>query len=156
MKQFNRDFDQYSVTFKLAQGQSGLDNDQLLVDTLQRGVSYQLAVMMTGVPLTNEQRDNGWKWEQWLDQAGRFYRNVVQLHNLRGGREELGFIPPAPIRPASPPEDPDTMDVDLLKETSQHEDNALLCSVRHEEGHWTKPLDTPRRKKDNHALPRNL
>ena len=152
MKQFNRDFDQYSVAFKLAQGQSRLDNDQLLVDALQRGVSYQLAVMMTGVLLTNEQRDNGWKWEQWLDQAGRFYRNVVQLHNLRGRREELGFIPPAPMKPAPPPEDPDAMDVDLLKATSQHEDNALLCSVRHEEGHWTKQLDAPRRKKGNHTL----
>ena len=156
MKQFNGDFDQYSVAFKLAQGQSGLDNDRLLVDALQRGVSYQLAVMMTGVPLTNEQRDNGWKWEQWLNQAGQFYRNMVQLHNLRGGREELGFIPPAPTRPAPPPEDPNAMDVDLLKATSQHEDNALLCSVCHEKGHRTKQQDAPRRKKGNHALPRNL
>ena len=82
MKQFNGDFDQYSVAFRLTQGQSGLNDDQLLVDALQRGVSYQLAVMMTGVPLTDKQRENGWKWEQWLDQAGRFYRNVVQLHNL--------------------------------------------------------------------------
>ena len=82
MKQFNGDFDQYSIAFKLAQGQSRLNDDRFLVDTLQRGVSYQLAVMMTRVPLTNGQRDNGWKWEQWLDQAGRFYRNVVQLHNL--------------------------------------------------------------------------
>ena len=47
------------------------------------------------------------------------------------------------------------MDVDLLKAMSQHEDDALLCSVRHEEGHWTRQLDTPRRKKGNHALPRN-
>ena len=156
MKQFNGDFDQYSITFKLAQGQSGLDDHRFLVDALQRGVSYQLAVMMTGVPLTDKQRDNGWKWEQWLDQAGRFYRNVVQLHNLRGGREELGFNPPAPMRPAPPPEDPNAMDIDLLKATSQHEDDALLCSVRHEEGHWTKQQDVPRRKKGNHALPRNL
>ena len=156
MKQFNGDFDQSSVAFKLAQGQSRLDDDRLLVDALQRGVNYQLAVMMTGVPLTDKQRDNGWKWEQWLDQAGRFYRNVVQLHNLQGRREELGFILLAPTKPASPPEDPDAMDVDLLKATLQHKDNALLCSVRHEEGHWTKQQDTPRRKKGNHALPRNL
>ena len=112
--------------------------------------------MMTGVPQTDKQRDNGWKWEQWLDQAGRFYRNVVQLHNLRGGRKELGFIPPAPTKLTSPSEDPDTMDVDLLNVTSQHEDDALLCSVCHEEGPWTKQQDTPRRKKGNHALPRNL
>ena len=70
MKRFNGDFDLYSVAFKLTQGQSRLDDDQFLVDALQRGVSYQLAVMMTGVPLTDEQRENGWKWEQWLDQAG--------------------------------------------------------------------------------------
>ena len=70
MKQFNGDFDQYSVAFRLAQGQSGLDNDQLLVNALQRGVDHQLAVMMTGVLLSDEQRENGWKWEQWLDQAG--------------------------------------------------------------------------------------
>ena len=112
--------------------------------------------MMTGVPLTNEQRDNGWKWEQWLDQAGRFYRNVVQLHNLQGRGEELGFILSAPTKPASPPEDPNAMDVDLLRATSQHKDDTLLCSVRHEEGPWTMQLDTPRRKKGNHALPRNL
>ena len=48
------------------------------------------------------------------------------------------------------------MDVDLLKATSQHEDDTLLCSVRHEEGPWTKQQDAPRRKKGNHALPRNL
>ena len=48
------------------------------------------------------------------------------------------------------------MDVDLLKTTLQHEDDALLCSVRHEEEHWTKQQDAPRRKKGNHALPRNL
>ena len=112
--------------------------------------------MMTGVPQTDEQRDNGWKWEQWLDQAGQFYRNVVQLHNLRGRREELGFIPPTPIKPAPLPEDPNAMDIDLLKATMQHEDDVLLCSVRHEEGPWTKQQNTPRRKKGNHALPRNL
>ena len=82
MKQFNGDFDQYSVVFRLAQGQSGLNDNALLVDALQRGVSYQLAVMMTRVPLSDEQRENGWKWEEWIDQAGQFYRNVVQLHNL--------------------------------------------------------------------------
>ena len=156
MKQFNRDFDQYSVAFKLAQGQSRLNDDRLLVNALQRGVSYQLAVMMTGVLRTDEQRDNGWKWEQWLDQAGRFYRNVVQLHNLRGRREELGFTPPTPIKPAPLPEDPNAMDIDLLKATMQHEDNVLLCSVYHEEGPWTKQQNAPRRKKGNHALPRNL
>ena len=47
------------------------------------------------------------------------------------------------------------MDVDLLKTTSQHVDDVLLCSVCHEE-HWTKQQNAPRRKKGNHALPRNL
>ena len=112
--------------------------------------------MMTGVLLTDKQKDNGWKWEQWLDQAGRFYRNVVQLHTLQGGKEDLGFIPPTPTKPAPPPEEPDAMDVDLLKATSQHEDYTLLCSVHHEETHWTRQQDAPRRKKGNHALPRNL
>ena len=112
--------------------------------------------MMTRVPLSDEQRENGWKWEEWIDQAGQFYRNVVQLHNLRGGKEDLGFIPLAPLKPESPPEDPDAMDIDLLKATLQHEDDTLLCSVRHEERCWTKQQDAPRRKKGNHALPQNL
>ena len=156
MKQFNGDFNQYSIAFKLAQGHSRLDNDGLLVDTLKRGVSYQLAVMMTRVPLNEEQRENRWKWEEWLDQAGQFYRNVVQLHNLQGRREGLGFIPPAPSKPTPPPVDPYAMDMDFLKTTSQHEDDTLLCSVHHKNTHWTRQLDGPGRNKGNHTLPRNL
>ena len=39
MDQFNRDFDEYSTTFKLAQACCGVDDDSILVDALQRGVT---------------------------------------------------------------------------------------------------------------------
>ena len=35
MDQFNRDFDEYSTAFKLAQARCGVDDDSILVDTLQ-------------------------------------------------------------------------------------------------------------------------
>ena len=75
MDQFNGDFDEYSTAFKLAQACCGVDDDSILVDTLQRGVTQQLAVMMTAAALPDGQTN--WKWEQWLDKAGEFYRNVV-------------------------------------------------------------------------------
>ena len=83
MDQFNRDFDKYSTTFKLAQVRCGVDDDSILVDTLQQGVTQQLTVMMTATALPDGQ--TSWRWEQWLDKAGEFYRNVVQLKKLRGG-----------------------------------------------------------------------
>ena len=75
MDQFNRDFDEYSTAFKLAQARCGVDDDSILVDALQQGVTQQFAVMMTAAALPNGQ--TSWKWEQWLDKAGEFYRNVV-------------------------------------------------------------------------------
>ena len=75
MDQFNGDFDEYSTTFKLAQARCRVDDDSILVDTLQRGVTQQLAVMMTAAALPDTQ--TSWKWEQWLDKAGEFSRNVV-------------------------------------------------------------------------------
>ena len=77
MKQFDGDFDQYSIAFKLTQAQSKVHDDHLLIDALQRGVSYQLAVMMTGAALPRGQEETRWKWEQWLDKAGEFYRNNI-------------------------------------------------------------------------------
>ena len=73
MSQFDRDFDEYSTTFKLAQVCSGVDDDSILVDTLQQGVTQQLAVMMTTAALPTGQEKTGWPWEQWLDKAGEFY-----------------------------------------------------------------------------------
>ena len=75
MDKFKGDFDEYSTTFKLAQARCGVDDDSILVDALQRGVTQQLAVMMTAATLPDGQ--TAWKWEQWLDKAGEFYRNVV-------------------------------------------------------------------------------
>ena len=75
MDQFNGDFDEYSTAFKLAQTRCGVDDDSILVDALQRGVTQQLAVMMTTATLPDAQ--TSWKWEQWLDKAGEFYRNMV-------------------------------------------------------------------------------
>ena len=75
MEQFDGDFDQYSVAFKLAQARNEINDDHLLINTLQRGVSYELAVMMTGAALPRDQ--DKWRWEQWLEKAGEFYRNNV-------------------------------------------------------------------------------
>ena len=91
MDQFNGDFDKYSTTFKLAQACCGVDDDSILVDALQRGVTQQLAVMMTAAAFPDGQTN--WRWEQWLDKAGEFYRNMVQLRKLRGGGNS--YIPPA-------------------------------------------------------------
>ena len=66
MDQFNGDFDKYSTAFKLAQACSGVDDDSILVDTLQRGVTQQLAIMMTAAALPDGQEKTSWKWEQWL------------------------------------------------------------------------------------------
>ena len=71
MDQFNRDFDEYSTTFKLAQVCCRVNNDSILIDALQRGVTQQLAVMITAAALPDGQ--TSWKWEQWLDKAGEFY-----------------------------------------------------------------------------------
>ena len=75
MDQFNGDFDKYSTVFKLAQACCGVNDDSILVDALQQGVTQQLTVMMTAAALPDGQIN--WKWEQWLDKAGEFYRNVV-------------------------------------------------------------------------------
>ena len=91
MDQFNGDFNEYSTTSKLAQVCCGVNDDSILVDALQRGVTQQLAVMMTAAALPDGQ--TGWRWEQWLDKAREFYRNVVQLRKLRGGGNS--YIPPA-------------------------------------------------------------
>ena len=77
MDQFNGDFDEYSTAFKLAQAHSGVNDNSILVDALQRGVTQQLAIMMTAAALLDGQEKTGWKWEQWLNKAGEFYRNVV-------------------------------------------------------------------------------
>ena len=71
MDQFNGDFNEYSTAFKLAQARCGVDNNGILVDALQRGVTQQLAVMMTAAALPDGQ--TSWKWEQWLDKAGEFF-----------------------------------------------------------------------------------
>ena len=75
MDQFNGDFDKYSTAFKLAQARCGVDDNSILIDALQQGVTQQLAVMMTTVALPDGQ--TSWKWEQWLDKAEEFYQNMV-------------------------------------------------------------------------------
>ena len=82
MDQFNRDFNEYSTAFKLAQAHSGVDDDSILMDALQQGVTNQLAIMMTATALPDGQEKTDWKWEQWLDTAGEFYWNVVKLRKL--------------------------------------------------------------------------
>ena len=79
MDQFNGDFDEYSTAFKLAQACCRVNDDSILVDALQRGVTQQLTVMMTATTLSDGQ--TSWKWEQWLDKAGEFYRMWYDLGN---------------------------------------------------------------------------
>ena len=153
MKQFDGDFDQYSVAFKLAQARSKVHDDHLLINALQRGVSYHLAVTMTGAALPRGQEETRWKWEQWLDKAGEFYRNNIWLHNIRGGSEP-SFILPA-TRPVALPEDPDAMDVDVISDKESEPRRALLCSVCHKENCPSRNKGIPRRTKGNHSLPRN-
>ena len=107
MDKFNGDFDEYSTAFKLAQVCCGVGNDSILVDALQRGVTQQLAVMMTVTALPD--RQTSWRWEQWLDKAGEFYQNMVQLRKLQGGGSS--YIPPAR---RTPQPDPNAMDVDKI------------------------------------------
>ena len=83
MDQFNGDFDEYSTAFKLAQACCRVDDDSILVDALQRGVTQQLTVMMTSTTLSDGQ--TSWKWEQWLDKAGEFYQ---MWYNLGNSEEE--------------------------------------------------------------------
>ena len=82
MEQLDRDFNKYSVAFKLTQAQSEVLDNHLLIDTLQRGVSYPLAVMMTRAALPRGQEETRWRWEQWLNKAGEFYRNNIRLCNI--------------------------------------------------------------------------
>ena len=77
MDQFNGDFDQYATSFRLAQACSRINLDSILVDALQQGVTNQLAIMMATTALPDRQEKTGWKWEQWLNKAGEFYRNVI-------------------------------------------------------------------------------
>ena len=77
MDQFRGDFDQFATAFHLAQVHSSIKASNILVDTLQGGVTNQLATMMTATALPMGQEKTGWKWEQWLDKAREFYGNVV-------------------------------------------------------------------------------
>ena len=137
MNQVNGDFDQYVSAFQLAQMCSGLDMDSILVDALQQGVSNQLAIMVTAATLLPGQETTGWKWEQWLEKTGEFYRNVVWLQELRKGDNC--------VAPENPPQkwvpswknkttpNPDAMDVDQMDlspyERRRHikEDRCFQC-----------------------------
>ena len=77
MKQLDRDFDEYSIAFKLAQAQSEIYDNHLLIDALQRGISYDLAVMMTRAAKPRGQEETGCRWEQWLEKTREFYRNNI-------------------------------------------------------------------------------
>ena len=136
MDQFNSDFDQYTTAFRLAQAHCGVDLDSILVDALQQGVTNQFAVMMTAAALPEGQEKTGWKWEQWLNKAGEFYQNMVQLRKLRS--EGSGSILLAQKTKASQLSmDPYTMDVDRINhspsEQVEHMQNCK-CFICHKEG----------------------
>ena len=111
MEQFKNNFDKYITAFKLAQAHCGVDDNSILVDALQRGVTNQLATMMMAATLPPGQEKTGWKWEQWIDKAGEFYRNIVQLKRLRTGRNSSI---PASSSSRGPCHNPYTMNVDKI------------------------------------------
>ena len=118
MEQFNSDFDWYTSAFRLAQACSRINLDSILVDTLQQGVTNQLATMMTTAALPLGQEQTGWKWEQWLDKAGEFYRNVVQLWELRARDDNIlpRSSPPkwTPFWKRKPTPDLEAMDINWV------------------------------------------
>ena len=61
MDQFNGVFDEYTTAFRLTQAHSRIDPDRILADTLQWGVTNQLAIMMTPATLLQGQEKTGWK-----------------------------------------------------------------------------------------------
>ena len=91
----------------------------------------------------------GWKWEQWLNKAGEFHQNVIQLRKLRGGGNS--FIPLAqPTRATQPTRDPYTMDMDKINisptERAEHMWNCK-CFIYHKEGcHSSKHKGYPGRR----------
>ena len=152
MDQFNGDFDEYSTVFKLAQAHCGVDDNSILVDALQRGVTQQLAVMITATTLPDRQEKTSWKWEQWLDKAGEFYHNVVQLRKLRGGGNSYILL----ARQAPCP-DPNAMDMDKINlspsERAEHIRNQK-CFICHKEGcHTSKHQGYPRKRGRGRPLP---
>ena len=132
MDQFNGDFDEYSMAFKLAQAHCGVDDDSILIDTLQQGVTQQLTVMITAAALPDGQEKTGWKWEQWLDKVGEFYYNMVQLRKLQGGGNSY-----IPLARQAPCPDPNAMDIDKINlspsERVEHIRNCK-CFICHKEG----------------------
>ena len=95
---------------------------------------------MTATALPDGQ--TSWKWEQWLDKAGEFYRNVVQLRKLQRGGDS--YISPA--RRISRL-DPNAMDVDKINlsptEKAEHIRNRK-CFICHREGcHLSKHQGYP-------------
>ena len=86
--------------------------------------------MMTTATLPDGQ--TSWKWEQWLNKAREFYRNVIWLRKLRGGGDS--YIPPARRTSQS---DPNAMDVDKINlspsDRAEHIRNRK-CFICHKEG----------------------
>ena len=150
MDQFQGDFDQYTTAFRLAQACSGIKADNILVATLQWGVTNQLATMMTSAALPIGQEKNWWKWEKELDKAGEFYQNMVRLRKLRGGGDS--YIQQAqPARSTCPPQDPYAMDVDKINlspsEQAEHMHN-WKCFICHNVGcHSSKHAGYPKGRK---------
>ena len=135
MSQYNGNFNKYASAFQLAQAHSRIDLESILVDVLQQGVTNQLAVIMTSATLPD--RQTSWRWEQWLDKAREFYRNMVWLRNLKQGNSY--------VAPGEPPQkwvsswkkktnlDPDTMDINQVdlppyeKRRHMKEDRCFQC-----------------------------
>ena len=113
--------------------------------------------MMTATTLPLGQEITGWKWEKWLDKAGEFYQNVVQLQKLRGGGESF-ILQAQPAKHACPSWDPYAMDIDRINlppsEQAEHMHNHK-CFICHKVGcHSSKHAGYPRGGKPPQQNPR--
>ena len=97
---------------------------------------------MTATALPLSQEKTGWRWEQWLDKAREFYRNVVWLQEIR--RRDDDIIPRSPLQKwapfwkKKPTLDLDAMDIDQIS-LSSYERRHLMkenrCFTCHEPGY---------------------
>ena len=86
--------------------------------------------MMTAAALPDGQTT--WKWEQWLDKAREFYRNMVRLRKLQGGGDSY-----IPLACRTSQADPNAMDIDKINlspsDRAEHIRNRK-CFICHKEG----------------------
>ena len=105
--------------------------------------------------MEREQNCYRWRWEQWLDTAGEFYRNIIQLQEIR--RRDDNIIPRSslqkwtPFWRKKPTLDLDTMEIDqisLSPHERRHHMKENRCFTCHELGcqPWKDPKGPEKRR----------